>query len=139
MLTMISNPLFGILFHDIGGFAANCLVMNWCNRSFSDYLSGAVVAQARNYLVSLLDGVIWYLQFFFYGMGQTKLGNQYDVASWAIHIAFYIMFLQFVGRRLQEWRGTSSENKAIVWAGILILLASTGIFGYASSLIPTTS
>jgi L-rhamnose-H+ transport protein len=117
---------------------ASCLVMNFRNHSYSDYLSGDVAAQSRNYFLSLTGGVIWYLQFFFYGMGQTKLGKQYEFASWAIHMAFIIMFSNLWGVVFREWRGTSRETKAIVWAGILTLLASTAVFGYASWLAPTT-
>lgn len=93
-----------------------------------------------NYFFSILSGVTWYCQYFFYGMGTTKLGRQYDFASWAIHMAFIITFGNLWGIVFHEWRGTSLATKTLVWMGILTLLASTAIFGWASYLTtPTTS
>jgi len=80
--------------------------------------------------------VIWYLQFFFYGMGTTRLGDTYGFASWAIHMAFIITFSNLWGIVFREWRGTSAGTRALVWAGILALLASTATFGYGSWLVP---
>ena len=38
-----------------------------------------------------MAGVTWYLQFFFYSMGQTKMGK-YDFSSWTLHMASIIIF-----------------------------------------------
>jgi L-rhamnose-H+ transport protein len=47
-------------------------------------------------------------------------------------MAFIIAFSNLWGVILREWRGTSAVTKGFVVAGILTLLASTAIFGYAS-------
>ncbi|MFW6124806.1 MAG: L-rhamnose/proton symporter RhaT, partial [Pirellulales bacterium] len=121
----------------IGGFLSNavwCLILNVRNRSFGDYVTGPAAQQARNYFLSALGGVIWYFQFFFYGMGTTKLGERYDFSSWSIHMAFIIIFSNLWGIFFQEWRGTSARTKTLIWAGILTLIASTMIIGYGNYL-----
>lgn len=121
----------------IGGFVSNavwCLYLNFRNRSFADYVTGPLSRQLRNYILSALGGVIWYGQFFFYGMGTTKLGEIYDFSSWSIHMAFIIVFSNLWGIVFREWRGTGTKTKMLVWAGILTLIASTMVIGYGNYL-----
>ena len=86
-----------------------------------------------NYLFAALAGVIWYFQFFFYSMGQTKMGK-YDFASWTLHMASIIIFANLWGIALKEWKGTSKRTKALVAAGLLLLIGSTVVVGYGSYL-----
>lgn len=130
-----NNAVLGVIL--IGGFASNavwCIVLNIKNRTFGDYVSGTAAQQVRNYFLSALGGVIWYGQFFFYGMGTTKLGEKYNFSSWSIHMAFIIVFSNLWGILFREWRGTSARTKALVWAGILTLIASTMVIGYGNYL-----
>jgi L-rhamnose-H+ transport protein len=84
-----------------------------------------------NYLFAALAGVIWYFQFFFYSMGQTKMGK-YDFSSWALHMASIIIFATLWGLALKEWRGTSARTKWLVATGLFLLIASTVIIGYGN-------
>jgi L-rhamnose-H+ transport protein len=121
----------------IGGFVSNavwCLILNARNRSFGDYVTGSAARQILNYTLSALGGVIWYAQFFFYGMGTTRLGEKYDFSSWSIHMAFIIVFSNLWGILFREWRGTSRRTKSMVWAGILTLIGSTIVIGYGNYL-----
>ena len=86
-----------------------------------------------NYLFAILAGVIWYFQFFFYSMGQTKMGK-YDFSSWALHMASIIIFATLWGLALKEWRGTSRCTKSLVATGLTLLIASTLIIGYGNYL-----
>jgi L-rhamnose-H+ transport protein len=121
----------------LGGFVSNavwCVFLNYRNRSYGDYFRSGAGQQLRNYVLSALGGVIWYGQFFFYGMGTTKLGEDYDFSSWSIHMAFIIVFSNLWGLYFHEWRGTSSRTRKLVWAGILTLIGSTMIIGYGNYL-----
>ncbi len=84
-----------------------------------------------NYIFAILAGVIWYFQFFFYSMGQTKMGK-YDFSSWALHMASIIIFATLWGLALKEWRGTSRRTKLLVVTGLTLLIASTLIIGYGN-------
>jgi L-rhamnose-H+ transport protein len=89
-------------------------------------LPGSTVA--ANYLFAALAGVIWYFQFFFYSMGQTKMGKL-DFSSWTLHMASIILFATLWGLVLKEWKGTSVRTKALVTAGVLLLIGSTVVVG----------
>jgi L-rhamnose-H+ transport protein len=87
----------------------------------------------RNYLFAALAGVIWYFQFFFYSMGQTKMGK-YDFSSWTLHMASIIIFATLWGLALHEWKGTSRKTKTLVAAGLFLLVGSTIVVGYGNYL-----
>ena len=91
------------------------------------------VTLLQNYFFAALAGVIWYFQFFFYSLGQTKMGK-YDFSSWALHMASIIIFATLWGLVLKEWIGTSRRTKGLVTLGLTLLIGSTLIIGYGNYL-----
>ncbi|MEZ2346176.1 L-rhamnose/proton symporter RhaT [Terriglobus sp. RCC_193] len=89
-----------------------------------------------NYLLAAAAGVIWYFQFFFYSMGQTKMGK-FDFSSWTLHMASIILFATLWGIVLKEWRGTSARTKVLVALGIVLLVSSTIVVGLGNYLKST--
>ena len=94
-------------------------------------LSGRTLV--ANYLFAAAAGVIWYFQFFFYSLGQTKMGK-YDFSSWTLHMASIIIFATLWGLFLKEWRGTSLRTRALVGLGLSLLIGSTLVVGYGNFL-----
>jgi L-rhamnose-H+ transport protein len=92
-------------------------------------LAGGVML--LNYAFAALAGIIWYFQFFFYSMGQTKMGK-YDFSSWTLHMASIMIFATIIGIFLKEWRGTSPRTKGLVAGGLLFLVLSTVVVGYGN-------
>ena len=94
-----------------------------------------------NYVFAALAGIVWYFQFFFYSMGQTKMGK-YDFSSWTLHMASIIIFATLWGLTLREWHGTSRRTKLLVSCGLFLLISSTVVVGYGNYLkaseTPTT-
>jgi L-rhamnose-H+ transport protein len=86
-----------------------------------------------NYVFAAMAGVIWYFQFFFYSMGQTKMGK-YDFSSWTLHMASIIIFATLWGLVLHEWKGTSRTTKTLVTLGLALLIGSTVVVGYGNYL-----
>jgi L-rhamnose-H+ transport protein len=84
-----------------------------------------------NYGFAALAGVTWYFQFFFYSMGQTKMGK-YDFSSWTLHMASIMIFATIIGIFLKEWRGTSARTRGFVAAGLAVLVLSTVVVGYGN-------
>lgn len=97
----------------------------------STYDRLAPATLVANYIFAAMAGVIWYFQFFFYSMGQTKMGK-YDFSSWTLHMASIIIFATLWGLVLKEWHGTSSRTKVLVTAGLCLLVGSTIVVGYGN-------
>jgi L-rhamnose-H+ transport protein len=84
-----------------------------------------------NYSMAALAGILWYFQFFFYSMGETRMGK-YDFSSWTLHMASIIIFATIWGFALKEWRGTSFRARGLVTVGLILLIASTIVVGYGN-------
>ena len=93
----------------------------------------------RNYLLCALAGTMWYLQFFFYTMGEAQMGS-YKFSSWTLQMASIIIFSSLWGIGLHEWRGTSRRTRVLLALSLAVLVASTVIVGYGNYLAasPTT-
>ena len=93
-----------------GGFLTNvvwCLFLSLRNGTWREFwkTSGDRASLLSNYLLCAVAGVTWYLQFFFYSMGTTRMGR-YDFSSWTLHMASIIIFSTLVGAmRSRSGRG----------------------------------
>lgn len=117
-----------------GGLTTNfiwSMILNAKNKSFGDY-TNRETPLSRNYFFSALAGTTWFLQFFFYGMGESKMGN--GASSWILHMSFIILVANLWGIVLKEWKGVSKQTRATIIAGILTIFASVLIVGYGNSL-----
>jgi L-rhamnose-H+ transport protein len=133
-----ANPLFqnNVIFIVIlwGGLTTNfiwCMILNYKNRSFGDYTKKDSPL-LKNYLFCAIAGTTWFLQFFFYGMGESKLGN--GASSWILHMAFIILVANMWGITLKEWKGVSKKTIRTITFGIIIIIASVILVGYGNSI-----
>lgn len=138
----------------LGGFTTNfvwCAALSLRNRTFAEYWrpfagpsdrsgegaaatgKGLPAPLLANYLLCILAGVTWYLQFFFYTMGETQMGS-YRFSSWTLHMASIILFSSLWGIALREWRGTSRGTRALLALGMAVLIGSTLVVGYGNYL-----
>ena len=114
-----------------GGFTTNfvySVIFSVRNKSFGDYNIRPKKTLFRNYFMALLSGLMWYGQFFFYGMGTTKMGH-FDFASWSIHMASIIIFSNLWGLWLKEWKLVSRKALTYLLTGIIMLIVSVILIG----------
>ncbi len=139
------DPLFG-------GLATLCVVLVggaitniiWClyliikNKSIAAMSAPVPAGETKpsgglNLVLCIIAGVTWYLQFFFYQMGESQMGK-YGFSSWTLHMASIIVFSSLWGFALKEWKGAKARTLACVLGGILILLASTVVIGLGNAM-----
>ncbi len=132
------NPLFqnNVIYVVLlwGGLTTNfiwCLFLNFRNRTYTDY-ANKKSPLAANYLLSALAGTTWFLQFFFYGMGESKMGN--GASSWIIHMAFIIMVANVWGLILKEWKGVKKGTLRTITTGIIVILIAIIFVGIGNGL-----
>ncbi|WP_020595818.1 L-rhamnose/proton symporter RhaT [Spirosoma panaciterrae] len=117
-----------------GGLTTNflwCMYLNARNKTFSNYTNTQTPILA-NVLFSATAGTMWFLQFFFYGMGESKLGN--GASSWIIHMATIILTANLWGLYLKEWSGVSGATFRTFITGIVVILISIVLVGIGNSL-----
>ncbi|MEP6684090.1 MAG: L-rhamnose/proton symporter RhaT [Parafilimonas sp.] len=116
-----------------GGLTTNfiwCMFLNARNRTFKDYTKKQSPL-LKNYLLCALAGTMWFLQFFFYGMGESKLGN--GASSWILHMAFIILVANMWGFILKEWKGVSTKTYTTIVVGVIIIIVSVVLVGYGNA------
>jgi L-rhamnose-H+ transport protein len=117
-----------------GGLTTNLIwttILSLRNTSYTDFVNkeNPIV---RNFLFSALAGSIWYLQFFFYGMGESKLGN--GASSWILHMSTIILTANIWGIYRKEWKGVATKTKATITVGIILILLSVVLVVFGSSM-----
>jgi len=133
----------------LGGFTTNliwCVLLNVRNGTGYQYLSSESrtdrdgsngmalrAPMMSNYLFSALAGSTWYMQFFFYTMGETQMGR-YKFSSWTLHMASIMIFSTLWGIALHEWKGAGTRTKLLVALSLAVLVASTIVVGYGNYL-----
>jgi L-rhamnose-H+ transport protein len=132
------NPLFqnNVTFVVVlwGGLTTNfiwCLILNYRNKTFGNY-TDKKTPLVNNYFFAALAGTTWFLQFFFYGMGESKLGN--GASSWILHMSTIILTANMWGLYNREWKGVSKKTFRTFLIGIVTILLSVMIVGIGNSL-----
>jgi len=85
----------------------------------------------RNWLLSSLTGMLWCLQFFFYGLGHVRMGD-YQFVSWVLHMSMLIFFSYIVGMIMKEWKNVTKNTYTILIVGLVILIVSFCVTSYGS-------
>ncbi len=127
-----ANPLFAknpvIIFVTLGGFITNfiyCVFLNIKNKTYKDYFSVSGSVLFNNGIFAMLGGTLWYMQFFFMGMGESKLPAAMMAFSWSILMSMNITFSNIWGILLKEWKGAGKKTIIVLVSGLIVLVLST--------------
>ncbi len=133
-----NNPLFvnNVTFVLIlwGGLTTNliwCIYLIWKNGTFKEYFDKNKPLK-KNYLLCALAGSTWFLQFFFYGMGESKLGS--GASSWILHMTTIILTANAWGIYNKEWKGVQKNILTIFGIGLFLMIASVFIVGIGNAM-----
>lgn len=107
------------------------MFLNFKNKTFGDYTNSQTPI-TKNILFSALAGTMWFLQFFFYGMGESKLGN--GASSWILHMSTIILTANMWGIYRKEWSGVAPKTKWTIATGIAVILLSVVLVGIGNSM-----
>jgi L-rhamnose-H+ transport protein len=83
------------------------------------------------YLMALIGGMLWFIQFIFYELGHADMGN-FKFISWGIHMAMLVFFSFVVGLVFREWHNCTRKTIGVLLAGLFILVGSFGLITYGS-------
>ncbi|MDD4426314.1 MAG: L-rhamnose/proton symporter RhaT [Mariniphaga sp.] len=127
-----TNPLYvnnpSMIFILIGGFIMNfiyCVYLNIKNGTGKDYISVSPGILLNNIFFTFLAGLLWFLQFHFFGMGKSQLPPEMSMFAWSILMALNIALSNIWGIILKEWKGVSTKTMLVLIIGIVILILST--------------
>jgi L-rhamnose-H+ transport protein len=114
-----------------------CLYLHLKEGSLREYISFADGPSrkllAANFSLAALTGLLWYGQFFFFGIAHTYMGL-YQFTSWTLHMAMLVLFSSLVGVVLKEWRGCGLRTMVAFISAFVMLLGAVGFITYGSHL-----
>lgn len=117
-----------------GGLATNFIwttILSLKNRSYRNFTDKRTPI-TKNVMFSALAGTTWFLQFFFYGMGESKLGN--GASSWILHMSTIILTANLWGIYRNEWKGVAPKTKWTITTGIAVIILSVVLVGIGNSM-----
>ena len=127
------------IFSNTGAFVSTffyCLYLHLKEKTFKEYFKineSSKAALTINFLMALLTGILWYSQFFFYGLGHVRLGK-YEFSSWAIHMILLVLFSAIAGLAMKEWKACSNKTMRLLALALIVLIAAVLILTYGNYL-----
>ena len=122
-------PVFFVLFG--GSFLATalwCLFLSKKNNNLKSFVKTKDIAVSSNYLYCGLAGFLWFVNFIFYGMGKSRMG-EFSFTAWGILMSLTIVFATLWGLYRGEWKATDTKTKAWMYVGLVVLVAASFIIG----------
>jgi L-rhamnose-H+ transport protein len=113
----------------MGGFLTNavyCIFQNIKNKTGKDYYSLPGKVLLNNFLFCALAGILWYSQFFGFGIGKSFFaeGSLILAFSWSILMSLNVTFSNVWGIILKEWKGVNQKTMIVLVIGLVILIFS---------------
>lgn len=122
------------IFSNSGAFVTTliyCLYLHSKQKTFGEYKAAtdSTASLRVNYSMALLTGILWYGQFFFYGLGAVRMGDK-TYMSWAIHMLLLVLLSSVTGLLLKEWKGISKKTIRMLLLALLILTIAVLLITY---------
>ena len=126
------------IFSNTGAFVTTtiyCLYLHTKQKTFAEYTDQPRQSSQRifNYLLAILTGILWYGQFFFYGLGTVRMGK-YEYTSWAIHMIMLVLFSSIAGLVMKEWKNCSTKTIRLLIIALIVLITAVLLLAYGNYL-----
>lgn len=105
-----------------------CIYLGIKNNSLGDYYKGEPKTLIANYAMCAFASFLWFINYIFYGMGTSKMG-EFTFVAWGILMSLTIVCATIWGFFRGEWKGIEFKIKAFVWLGLAVLIAASFLIG----------
>jgi L-rhamnose-H+ transport protein len=126
------------IFSNIGAFTSTllyCLYLHRKHQTFTEYKQPGIKGKSShlplNFMMAILTGLLWYAQFFFYGLGHTRMGN-YKFSSWAVHMIMLVLFSSLAGLLMKEWANCRKRTIKFLLFALIALIVSVLVLTYGN-------
>jgi len=127
------SPVFLILY--LGSFLATavwCLFSGWKNGSLKSLVSTRESGVVINYIFCGLAGLLWYINYFFFGIGKNMMGP-YTFTAWGISMTLTILCAALWGIYRGEWKNVKKSALRLLIAGLVTLVVSSFMIGMSNN------
>ncbi|MGO8736782.1 MAG: L-rhamnose/proton symporter RhaT [Terriglobia bacterium] len=116
------------------GFIANAIYTIYLlskNRTWSKFVTPGT---GRGWVVAFLMAVVWAGGLLLYGNGASSMGQLGSVLGWPVLMAIVIIVSSLWGVVSGEWKGASSRAKRLMFSGLVVLMAASGLVGIVNKM-----
>jgi len=110
-----------------------CIYMSIKNRTYSNFVRSSDNSLGINYLFCAFAGFLWYINYVFFGMGKSQMG-EFSFVAWGILMTLTIVFATLWGLYRGEWKRVSTKARALMWTGLIVLVFASFMIGISSSI-----
>lgn len=128
------------IFSNTGAFLTTALYCAWLHlrhRTLGEYFELPAGTHRThlllNFALAAVTGLLWYGQFFFYGLGHVRMGD-YKFSSWGIHMIMLVLISAMVGLAFREWKGCRRPTWATLAAALAVLVIAVLTLAYGNYL-----
>lgn len=121
------------LFANSGAFVTSglyCVYLHLRHKTFGEYRAAGSYRWLY-YLMAALTGLLWYCQFFFYGLGHVRMG-EFKFSSWAIHMIMLVLFSTLAGLLMKEWTGGNARMRQMLALALVVLVTAVLVISYGN-------
>ena len=112
-----------------------CIYLALRRKTFSLFIRpGSDAFPSKNYILSIIMGLMWFGGVTLYGMGVTKLGILGASIGWPLIQSVAIISGSVSGIVTGEWKGADKGAVIIMISGMIILFLGMGIVSWAGTL-----
>jgi L-rhamnose-H+ transport protein len=136
------------IFSNTGAFvttSAYCLYLGLKHRTLGEFMALPAgkerASLGANFFLALLTGLLWYGQFFFYNLGNVRMGT-FEFTSWAIHMIMLVLFSTSAAMAMREWSGVRRLTQGAIAAALVVLVGAILLLtcgNYLGSLKPAVA
>jgi L-rhamnose-H+ transport protein len=109
-----------------------CLYLSAKSRSLKNFVQSGGGTLWKNYLWCALAGFLWYVNYVFFGMGKSQMG-EFSFVAWGILMTMTIVFASLWGLYRGEWKNVSRKVYTLMWTGLAVLIAASFLIGMSSN------
>lgn len=132
------NPLLGTALHGVGALSASVCyapqkrVRRWSWQTYW-WTQVAFCWFLLPIIGAVLTGLLWYGQFFFYHLGNVRMGT-FEFTSWVIHMIMLVLFSTAIAVLFREWSGCRLRTQTVIGVALAVLIAAVLSLTYGNYL-----
>ncbi len=110
-----------------------CIYLSVKNKTYSNFVRRSSNSLGVNYLCCAFAGFLWYINYVFFGMGKSQMG-EFSFVAWGILMILTIVFATLWGLYRGEWKGVTVKTRGLMWIGLIVLIFASFLIGISSSI-----
>ena len=111
-------------------FIIYCVYLLSKNSSWNKFTG---IGWARNFILALLMGLLFFSSVMCYGWAASSLGKVGSTIGWIIFMSGALLTANLWGLFLGEWEGASNKAKTSMFIGSLLLILTIVLVSYGNS------